>query len=239
MTERRYNDDEIAEILALATREGHPSTSGSGETKGGRGLTLADLQTIATDVGIAPERIAEAARALQRRGHDRPPERLLGAPRSVAYSVALPGPLDDEAWEQLVAELRLTFGAAGEVSSVGSLRTWRNGNLQVHVERDGDAWRLRMETRKEDAEVFVGAATAMAGIGALMIAVGSVGDFGVRELMVGGTLVGTGGGVVAWMRTRLTHWAARRAEQMAHIGERVRQILPPSPGRGGDGGDAG
>ena len=59
---KRYDEDEISEILELATTaEGtvQPGTRGSGE-----GLTLEQIQESGSEVGITPARLADAARAI-------------------------------------------------------------------------------------------------------------------------------------------------------------------------------
>jgi len=65
MTDRRYNDDEVSAIF-LAAAEGPQATSLS--VPRSEGLTLADLQEIGREVGIAPEAVAQAARGLELRG---------------------------------------------------------------------------------------------------------------------------------------------------------------------------
>ena len=62
MTERRYSDDEIAAIFRAAAESPaslppHPAAN--------HGLTLADLQAIGREVGIAPDAVAQAAQALE------------------------------------------------------------------------------------------------------------------------------------------------------------------------------
>src|SRR5690349_5878418 len=61
MNERRYSDEEVAAIFGRAT-EGASSTP-VGEPQED-GLTLAELQDIGREVGIAPTAIAAAARTL-------------------------------------------------------------------------------------------------------------------------------------------------------------------------------
>ena len=59
---RRYDEDEIAEILERATTNVgavQPATTGSGQ-----GLTLEEIQEIGSEVGIAPTRISDAAQAM-------------------------------------------------------------------------------------------------------------------------------------------------------------------------------
>src|SRR5690606_31852233 len=60
---RRYDDDEVSEILARATG----GRGGVGEHPGREGLTLEELQAIGEDVGIEADRVAEAAGSHGRR----------------------------------------------------------------------------------------------------------------------------------------------------------------------------
>src|SRR5678815_1596820 len=60
--ERRYQEDEGAEIFEAASA---PALA-RGDAAPTQGLTLAELQAIGREVGIAPERIAEAAASLAR-----------------------------------------------------------------------------------------------------------------------------------------------------------------------------
>ena len=61
MAERRYNDKEIAAIFRAAA-ETPPGAQR--EVPEDEGLTLADLQAIGREVGMAPDAIAHAARTV-------------------------------------------------------------------------------------------------------------------------------------------------------------------------------
>lgn len=224
--QRRYDDDEVAEILARAT-EGHDMRPAEAE-RVRQGLTLEQLQEIGSEVGIAPARIAEAARALERRADAPAPRTFLGAPRSVARTVPLPRSLSSEEWERLLAELRSTFGAIGKVTAHGSLRTWNNGNLQAHVEPDGaGGWRLRMQTLKGDATAFGGTGGVFTLIGLLLmvLAVMRSGDPG--EMVMGLAFMLVGLGQLGYVRLTLPGWAEERASQMESIAERLPGLLEP------------
>ncbi len=157
----RFDEAQVAEILAEATRP--DVSSGAAEDGGrvseeGRGITLGELRSIGREVGIPEHRIEAAAQALLLRDQEVPGATLLGAPRTSNHLVLLDAPLDDAAWERLVSHLRQTFRARGTVSAVptseGTVRSWRNGHLQVHVEPDPSGlapWRLRAQTFKGDA----------------------------------------------------------------------------------------
>src|SRR5688500_5955661 len=106
--ERRYREDEVAAIFEAAASRG----SGAGAPTSGEGMTLAELQAIGSEVGMAPARIAEAAAALDlRRSTLRVTD--LGMPVSVRRAVDLPRPPTDREWGILVAEMRGTFNAKG------------------------------------------------------------------------------------------------------------------------------
>ncbi|HEX2209982.1 MAG TPA: hypothetical protein VHG93_20065, partial [Longimicrobium sp.] len=75
MDERRYEEEEIAEIFEAAAS---PRASEGRALAPASGLSLAELQAIGGEVGIAPERIAEAAAALDVRGGGAPRRTYLG-----------------------------------------------------------------------------------------------------------------------------------------------------------------
>lgn len=86
--ERRYGESEVSEIFEAAaaarpsSRSAHPPSA--------RGLTLAELQEIGMEVGVAPDRIADAAAKVDRRRHATPARTWLGMPVSAERTVDLP-----------------------------------------------------------------------------------------------------------------------------------------------------
>jgi hypothetical protein len=226
MPERRYQDEEVRKIFGLATKPDIakppvPSTSG--------GLTLAEIQSIGLEVGLQPDAVARAANALDAS----PPHALRtswGMPVEVARTVALPRTLTDHEWEQLVAELRTTFRATGKITSHGSLREWRNGNLHVSVEPTETGARLRMGTVKGNAAPvnMLGAA----GVAASTVVFGSLAFWGMPTSFADAALYAIpvalgGGGVGALLANwvRLPRWVKQRDEQMTYIAARLRSIM--------------
>src|SRR5687768_3064339 len=145
--ERRYQEDEVAEIFEAASA---PALS-RGDAAPNQGLTLAELQAIGREVGIAPERIAEAASSLARSQPALPRRTELGMPVSAGHVVELPRALTDREWALVVGDLRETFRARGKDSSQGETRQWSNGNLHAFVEPTRTGYRLRLGTVKGDA----------------------------------------------------------------------------------------
>ncbi|MFV1988348.1 MAG: hypothetical protein ACC682_13790 [Gemmatimonadota bacterium] len=220
--ERTYGEDEVSEIFALATKVGGASLPALTEREG---LTLGELQEVGREVGLAPERVAEAAATLDDRPQTLPRQTLLGAPVSVGRVVELPRAATDREWQFLVAELRETFGAKGKVTSHGDTREWTNGNLHAFLEETESGHRLRLGTRKGNAMEVV----AIGAVGLFMalimaVAMISKGKIGL-ELMVPGLFALAGGGALASNFLRLPRWADERERQMDHIAGRARALL--------------
>lgn len=219
---RRYDEEEVAEILRRATE-----TSAAPVSTGDRadGLTLSQIQEIGSEVGIEPARIEHAARSLvpaEDLGGD---ARWLGARRSVSRVVPLKRDLTDDEWARLVVLLRETFDARGTVETVGPLRTWYNGNLHVHVEPHGDGHRVRIHTLKGNVvemSTVGGVFLFMAIFIGLLIFLKRGLDPGLIMSAVFGV---AGLGVLGATRLTLPRWAAERTEQMESIAEELPRLM--------------
>lgn len=227
MTERRYADQEVAEILEAAAT---PRAGDGRALASSSGLSLAELQAIGAEVGIAPERIADAAAALEMRRNAAPRRTNLGMPVSVGRTVELPRAPTDREWELLLAELRATFGAHGKDASQGELRAWRNGNLHAYVEPTESGHRLRLGSMKGDGPTFVwlGLAWLLAGLGMLaaVLLTGEGADDAVAAVIF--TIMGIA--ALVFNAMRLPRWADEREAQMEHVAARARTLLAaPAP----------
>ena len=91
-SERRYSEEEIAQILDHAT-EAQKSNRPSDPR--GTGLTLAELKDIGRDVGISPDLIGQAASRIAAHDLVSPPHRqFLGTTIGVGRTVDLHRPLN-------------------------------------------------------------------------------------------------------------------------------------------------
>ncbi len=225
--ERRYQDEEVKEILSLAANRaevGRPVVSDEG------GLTLSELQEVGLEVGMDPGRIAEAAFAVDTRRELLPRRTSFGMPISVGRVIELPRAVTDREWELLVAELRETFGARGQVTSHGGVREWNNGNLHAFLEPTETGHRLRLRTHK-------GGAIALNRVGVAGLAMGLIlltmflttGPSPVRLELVMMLLVGMGGGALATNIVSLPRWARDREGQMEYLAGRVEALLGEPP----------
>ncbi len=221
--ERHYNEDEIAEILERATADGGaPGPSAGG---GSTGLTLVQLQEIGSEVGIPPERIAAAARTVGSRDLVGTSGSFLGAPRSVSRIVPIERALDDDEWTRLVVDLRETFGAMGKVKTHGPLRSWTNGNLQVHVEPDGERHRVRLTTTKGSVIPAVATGAFFTFVSVLLLTLTLTGGGTLRELIMALFFGIAGVGQLAYTRGTLPGWARERGDQMEGLAQRIPLLL--------------
>jgi hypothetical protein len=214
---RRFTDEEVAQILAAASVD---SARGVVGPDAAAGLTLPEIQSVAAEVGIAADVIAQAALRVQR-GDLIPTQRrtVVGLPVALSRTIEFAQPVSDIEWDRIVVALRDTFEARGVVTREGSVREWRNGNLRAVLERTAQGDRLRLATRRGDAGFFpriglllLSIATALAGTIAL---VGATNERYISAAIILGTL-----GVGALLRNVivLPAWARRRAEQMESLG---------------------
>jgi len=225
MDERRYEEAEVEKIFQAAAS---PRASEGRALTPSAGFSLAELQAIGGEVGIEPERIAEAAAALEVRGGGAPRRAYLGMPVSVGRTVDLPRAPTDREWDMLVAELRETFGARGTDRSSGGIRAWNNGNLHAYVEPSETGCRLRLGTTKSGAAqgIQMGLAALLAGLVLAVLLFAEVLD---EDLSVFLFLPIIGAIVLAMNAVRLPRWAREREEQMEHIAVHARRIVAPVP----------
>jgi hypothetical protein len=222
--ERRYQDEEVAAIFEAASAPVAPTDD---PDRPATGLTLSELQAIGKEVGIAPDRIAQAAAALNRKQPPVPRRTDLGMPVSASHIIEIPRPLTDREWSLVVTDLRETFGARGKESSEGETRMWWNNNLHAVVEPTRTGYRLRFGTLKADG-------LAMNRVGAVGVAMGLVMAFlvpGNPDAIPGILAIGSMGiGAFAFNAFRLPRWARLRERQMHAVAERTLELLSPGPG---------
>jgi len=217
MSERRYSEDEVAEIFERATEAQKLAVRPSSSSEG---LTLKELQDIGHDVGVSPEVVARAARSLEVPSPS-PRRTLLGLPIGVGHAVELEQPLTDSEWHRLVVSMRETFDARGKLKDEGAFKQWTNGNLEVLLEPTPTGQRLRLRTLKGNATGMIVVGAAHLGFAAFvlveMLATGTLGERFVGLV----TVLAIGLGLLVPAVVRLPGWARLRQRQMEEIAERA------------------
>lgn len=215
MSERRFTDDEVAQVLQRASdldRDSGPATLA-------RGLSLSELRDIAAEAGIDPGMVTRAAAELSSRGPRRPAEALFGGSGVVGRTSALPGRLDRERLGHLVSVVDAESPAQGTVGeALGSIR-WTSSNRflsrQVVIQPGESESVVRVEERlaaRTRAIVHLLPISYAAGAG--LIAATQLFTAGAAQVSItaGATLAGfaIGRGIWTFLRSR----SARRVESL-------------------------
>jgi hypothetical protein len=217
MGERPFNDEEGAAIFQHATEA---QQSPQRELPSGQGLTLAELQEIGRQIGLAPELVVQAAAAYGQVG-SATTRRLLGLPIGVGRTIELDRKLSEEEWERLVVDLRETFDARGRVRQEGSFREWTNGNLQALLEPTANGDRIRLRTVKGDARAWIRGGLVTLGIAAVTAIAGVVGGSNHHYMTWAVEIAVIAAGQLAIGAIRLPDWARVRRKQMEEISGRL------------------
>jgi hypothetical protein len=213
MTDRRYDDDEVAAIFARATEVTAPVQSTVAREKG---LTLGELQEIGREVGLDPDSVAQAAQSIDMQLQVKS-RTVIGLPIAVERTVQLNRWLTESEWEHLVVQLRETFNARGSMSSSGSFRQWTNGNLQALLEPTPNGHRLRLRTIKGSARASIAAGFMTLGTAAAVSVAAAVAHAGSAAVPGIALLSAVGLGMLASATLPLARWARLRGKQMESI----------------------
>ena len=117
--ERKFTDEEVRKILKKAVERAPSRALAKTE-----GLSLAELKSIGEEVGIDPDRLEAAARAVALVGGNRP-DRILGGPTVLNFERKVEGQFDPEDTPEVLALIRRTMGQQGEVNEIYGSLEWR------------------------------------------------------------------------------------------------------------------
>jgi hypothetical protein len=141
VTERRYDDDEVALILKRAAESSAVQLAGRSD-----GLTLSQLRQVAAEAGMDPNSVENAAQALDTRVAESISP-LLGTPLSPQYERAVPGQLREEDLGEIVLAIRRAMGRQGVITQDLGGFQWRArdglGARYLTIQRVGDRTLVR------------------------------------------------------------------------------------------------
>lgn len=136
-----YNRKEIGAILKKAAEN-----SSADGTDAPMGLSIDELQQVASDAGIDPEQIARAAAEidLDSRRNER---KFWGGPFSFNSQVLVDGEITVGQWEEMLISIRAFFQSKGQVTARESVWEWSSpwgttNSAQVTVLKDNGKTRI-------------------------------------------------------------------------------------------------
>jgi len=222
---KRYDEEEVRLILKKAL---DPALEENPFHAGDRGLTLAELQDIAAEVGIDPRRIqlaaSEVGPALQA---SRNP--YVGLPTTIQFESALRGVKLPESLEhEVVSLIRSVLGRQGVISRDGDAFEWKArdamGGRYVSITPTHEGIRLRVLGNYRD-----GLMSILGGVGGVTF-VGTSAILSSLALGPAGILLGAAAVAVLPPRFAYRAWRKREDVVMAELHRKVFELLSRSSG---------
>ena len=235
---RRYGDDAVRRLLELAT-ELQDEQAGHGRGKHHEGLTLAQIQEAAAEVGIDPVFVQRAAARIDLSIASEPEvwwAWLAGTPLTIRTERVVPGEIAVDDFRQIPAEMdaKHTFLGPGSVSTTGRTLTWKSaeeGNRSIHVAVSSRMGETRINASEELHRVADNLFGGIVGAGGLAVGV-CVGIF-VGGKILGSTLfsvlfpIALVGGLYFGAR-RIMRWiSGRRRRILEALADRIADYARP------------
>jgi serine/threonine protein kinase len=136
---RRYDKDEVQEIVKRATELEATNTTTSGA------MTIGGVEALGGEVGVAPELVRAAADSLRRPSGSsgKTPNKInpwISGPTRLLFERVVDGELPESEYETLVDEIRMFMEDGGQVTQFGRSFTWttqrpgQNTGVRRHLE---------------------------------------------------------------------------------------------------------
>lgn len=229
-SERRYSQTEFASIMEQAA--GAQPVAAGRALRRADGLTLAEMQAIAAEVGVAPEAVARSARLLPLR-QESEAARLLGGPAVMQLEFTVPEAEDVDPNLVLAAVRRVT-SKHGAARRTGAVLEWSSGgssrSLAVNV-APGERGTMVMilVDRSTDATVLTVMSLVAAGVtvgitGSILEPTGAV---AVTGLVLGITGAWAAAARAVWAGST-RRWRRLLARLTTAIGETLEKPRVPS-----------
>jgi hypothetical protein len=194
-TQRRYSEREVRLILKSAAELQRRATE---DAPASGGMSLAELEHVATEVGIDPTLIRRAAAQLETRGPRQQRNRFLGRASELLIERVIDVRLEPDMFDQLLDVVRATTHEVGEVSTVGRQFGWkgrlRGAKTDVSISAGDERTTLRIRVALD--EVAVGhfmLKTMLFGMGGGLVGAAALASIaGPLTPVVGLAIVGTG-----------------------------------------------
>jgi len=233
MTEKRFDDEEVALILRRAMEP-------EGGRSDGTGLTLGQLKEIAVEVGIDPARMEAAALAVQAEGRV---GRAAHGRVTARYDVLVGGGLPPERRAQVIRVIRDVMGRQGVVSSELGALSWKArdefGGRYVTVTSEEGSTRIEALGNFRDGAMVTGAVGGSLGLAATAIALKATGALAALGLATP-LVLAAGATLPAWLiyRRRFRKEDAALRQAVAQIAAEVETVAPASLQEGAPGPEA-
>lgn len=223
---KRYSDDDLKRVLKKVTEWADESDTSS---EGPAEYSLADLQSIAVEVGLDPALVEQAVRHLALKPSA---SREEGGVVHRQLEVILPAPMTEDQAAHVLGMTRATMKqyGIGEASPAGLAWRSEQGDITLSVSSDGARSRIQVAVDRSRTLVLSGLLGSLSGV--LVALAGTVGEELTLGALVVSALVGLGvTSGTALAAIRLTR--RRVGKLLAIIGRTMADTEPASPNSGG------
>jgi len=207
-----YSDKQAETILRRAVER-----SAAAGAAGSSGISLAEMERIATELGIDPQQVRSAAAEVSGRS----------TPGLVDREQIVPAELSEEAWDLILLELRRVYGTACAASAVGRARQWDTPNVHASlVSRDGSTNVHLMENHSSEISLgWVMWAFFSLFVLLLAVVVGAK-KGGPDQALINALITGAvSGAAFLGIRASVQSWRKRQQERMHGLLRRVTGLI--------------
>jgi hypothetical protein len=117
---QRFTDRQVSAILKRAVELQASRSDAAAPFDASAGVSLAQLQQAAAELGIEPRLIEEAALELTNTSQDQERASFWGGPSVVSAERIIHGTVSEEEWPLLLEEIRRATGLVGTATTVGN-----------------------------------------------------------------------------------------------------------------------
>jgi len=214
---RTYDKKEISVIIRraieLKQRQAR-ERDGVSHTGKEQGVTIEDLQQVASELGIEPEYVMAAAQEMEGEGKIRIAKGIWGAPGFIGVEHTVEGVISESTWDELLAEIRRVVGEMGRAEKIGDSLEWRGSHTHVTIStRDNKTviragWESRQTLLLSYVLTFEAALISLAMLLPALLLPNEI-----RVAMAGGGVVGAG----FLAREIAYRWACRKHARLQEI----------------------
>jgi len=175
--ERRFSEDEFALVLRMASEVEEGLDSPPPRLPSPEGMTLAEIQEIAVEVGIDPDRVSRAVALLPTRD-DSTLVRLVGGHPRQRLEHWVSGEVPAKDLGRLVEVARKTFGVQGETREVLGAVEWKGSNnvtgFSVSATPGEGKTTLHVSTDRTESIMGIYAGAGMGVLGVVAVTMGKL-----------------------------------------------------------------
>lgn len=219
---RIYSDTEISRIIKRAAELQQETGR---RDAGGRGISIAELEQMALELGLDPAHIRQAVAELGSGDDSHSKFSLLGRTLIEARRLAK-GEMSEREWEKMVQEVRRTFGFTGETGKLGQALEWKTSDrelvrYQVTASPRDEGTDIQIVSRRDSAAFLIYFISVVFGLSsALAVAAPSFSN-PVELLAAGGILAGA----LTTARLLLAGWTRTQKRMINRLIARLESIV--------------